>query len=125
MNVVPPFDSIRDGRGEIRDLIRDEKLNAVTLVRTKQGAVRGNHVHRQTAQWIYMLEGRVRWVSRGADDRLQELVVGPGELVVSPPNEPHAMVAEEDASFLVFTRGPRSGDHYEEDTQRLEEPLLP
>jgi quercetin dioxygenase-like cupin family protein len=125
MNIEPRLESILDRRGEIRDLLRDQRLDAVTLITTTKGSVRGNHTHKETVQWIYMLEGRVRWVSRGADDRLQELIVGPGELLMCPPNEAHAMVAEQDASFLVFTRGPRSGDRYEEDTYRLETPLLP
>jgi hypothetical protein len=40
------------------------------------------------------------------------------------PGVPHAWKALEDTDCLVFTRGPRSGEDYESDTYRLEEPLL-
>ena len=42
----------------------------------------------------------------------------------STPGDPHAWKALEDSECLVFTRGPRSGENYEEDTYRLDTPLL-
>jgi quercetin dioxygenase-like cupin family protein len=52
--------------------------------------------------------------------------VGPGGLrmILEPKGVPHAWKALEDTTCLVFTKGPRSGDQYESDTYRLEEPLL-
>jgi quercetin dioxygenase-like cupin family protein len=123
--VVEPFEPFLDERGEIRDLLRDENLNAVTLIRTRKGAIRGNHFHRATEQYCYMLDGRARWVTRRTGGQREEVVVGPGELYLTPAQSEHAMIAEEDCVFLVFTRGPRSGAGYETDTYRLDSPLLP
>jgi quercetin dioxygenase-like cupin family protein len=50
--------------------------------------------------------------------------VGAGEVVKHPPGTPHAWRALEDTECLVFTLGPRSGEDYESDVIRLEEPLL-
>lgn len=42
-----------------------------------------------------------------------------GDLFEEPAGVPHAWHAEEDTTVLVFTRGPRSGEGYESDTERL------
>jgi len=121
---VPEFESFADGRGEIRDLLRDAELDSVTLIRTNRGGVRGNHYHRDTSQWTYVISGRLRWVTQKPGEEAQVDVVGPGTFVLSPPEERHAMVAEEDTTMIVFTRGPRSGENYETDTIRLDHPLI-
>lgn len=121
---MPEFDSFVDGRGEIRDLLRHADLDAVTLITTKRGGVRGNHYHNATSQWTYIVSGSLRWVTQMPDGEPHEDVAGPGSLILSPPKERHAMVAEEDTTMIVFTRGPRSGDNYESDTVRLAIPLI-
>jgi len=124
MRRVPEFDSFVDGRGEIRDLLREADLDGVTVITTKRGGVRGNHYHRETSQWTYLISGRLRWVTQMPGEEAQENVVGPGAFVLSPPDERHAMLAEEDSTMMVFTQGPRSGENYESDTIRLDKPLL-
>jgi quercetin dioxygenase-like cupin family protein len=106
-----------DARGVIQDLI-EGPVDAVTLIHTAAGAVRGNHVHKRTTQWTYVLTGRLL-MSNGHED-----VVKPGQMVVHHPNEPHAWKALEHTDCLVFTKGPRAGENYESDTYRLNEPLL-
>ena len=39
-------------------------------------------------------------------------------------NEAHAVKALTDSTFLVFTQGPRGGTEYENDTFRLNVPLI-
>lgn len=106
-----------DARGTITDLLED--IDSVTQITTAQGAVRGNHVHHHTTQWTYVVTGCLRVVSRG-----KKVHVYPGEMVVHEPGDPHAWIALKDTLCLVFTRGPRSGDQYESDTYRLDEPLI-
>ena len=107
-----------DGRGVIEDLLV-EQIDSVTRIRTLQGAVRGNHVHSETVQWTYVLSGML-WATDGKHD----FWVGPGEMVVDEPGSPHAWKATVDTDCLVFTRGPRSGANYEDDTIRLARPLI-
>src|SRR5439155_25869404 len=90
MHRVPEFDQFVDGRGEIRDLLRDAELDSVTLIRTNRGGIRGNHYHRATSQWTYVISGRVRWVTQMPGEEAQEDVAGPGSFVLSPPEERHA-----------------------------------
>jgi quercetin dioxygenase-like cupin family protein len=121
---VPELNAFIDGRGEIRDLLRDAELDSVTLIHTNRGGVRGNHYHRETSQWTYVISGRLRWVTQKPGEEAQVDVVGPGSFVLSPPDERHAMIAEEDTTMMVFTHGPRSGENYESDTIRLDDHLI-
>ena len=111
-------DSFEDERGRIEDLI-EGPVDAVTRIFTAKGAVRGNHFHRQTVQWTYVLSGSLL-VAHGDVQR----ILGPGEIAVDRPGVPHAWKALADTDVLVFTCGPRSGSGYESDTVRLEEPLI-
>jgi quercetin dioxygenase-like cupin family protein len=107
-----------DDRGVIQDLLAGP-VDAVTRITTREGKVRGNHFHRQTTQWTYILTGRLRMVCGG-----HQFVARPGAMVTHEPGISHAWKALEDTDCLVFTRGPRSGEGYEDDTIRLDEPLL-
>jgi quercetin dioxygenase-like cupin family protein len=109
----------QDDRGVIEDWFDGKPVDAVTRITTKKGAVRGNHFHKLTTQWTYVVRGRLRMVHAG-----HEFVAGTGAMVTHEPGISHAWKALEDTECLVFTRGPRSGEGYEDDTYRLAEPLL-
>ncbi len=122
MKVTRPRPVFTDSRGGITDLVEDERSGAATIITTRAGAVRGNHWHAETIQWMYIVSGRMRYTSQrpGGEREVHEVV--PGDLVTNDPDERHAMRALEDTVFLVLTRGPRSGASYEQDTHRLEPP---
>ena len=46
------------------------------------------------------------------------------DLVVTSPNEQHAIKAVKYSEYLVFTQGPRGGKEYENDTFRLKKKLI-
>jgi quercetin dioxygenase-like cupin family protein len=107
-----------DHRGVIQDIVG--RIDSVTRITTVAGAVRGNHYHRKTTQWTLVLSGTLQMAT---DEGTK--VMRPGEIVKHGPGVPHAWRAiGGDAECLVFTKGPRSGEDYETDTYRLEEPLL-
>jgi quercetin dioxygenase-like cupin family protein len=124
-------DRFEDHRGIIQDLLV-KPIDAVTEIFTKQGAIRGNHVHEHTTQWGYVVSGRLRVATQvpaqaqGVTDvmAVQFNHYGPGEMFCDNPGVAHAWQALEDCTVLVFTKGPRSGENYESDTRRLEGPLL-
>lgn len=115
--------SFQDARGRITDLISKEKLNAVTLITFKKGAIRGNHYHKKTIQWNYILSGKIKFLSQMPSKGLTKLIAKKGDFVILYPRERHALVCVEGAELLVFTKGPRGGKEYENDTFRLKEPL--
>lgn len=123
MEKLPVTPSFKDDRGEIIDLLEDESINAVTIVTFKRGAVRGNHYHKHTTQWNYLMSGSIRLVSQVPGEKIVETVMKPGDFIVTGPNVRHALVGLEDSSVMVFTKGPRGGKEYESDTFRLDEPI--
>lgn len=107
----------KDERGEIEDLF--DEIDSVTKIRTVEGAVRGNHLHKETTQWTYLVSGCL--IMYHGDTHS---VLNPGVTEETPPGQPHAWLALEESVCLVFTKGPRSGEDYESDTYRLEKPLV-
>jgi len=107
-------DRFEDHRGVIQDLIT-RRVDSVTEIFTRAGAVRGNHRHDFTTQWVYVVYGKMLFVTLEDDGRHER---------TEHAGIPHAWRAIEDTLVLVFTRGPRAGENYEADTQRLAVPLL-
>jgi quercetin dioxygenase-like cupin family protein len=117
--------AFKDDRGEIIDLLENEVINAVTIVTFQADAIRGNHYHKLTTQWNYVMKGRIAlYTQLGAGGVVEKNILQAGDLARVEPNERHALVGIEDAVVMVFTRGPRGGKEYETDTFRLEQPLV-
>ena len=112
-----------DGRGVITDLLQDETINAVTIISFAKGAVRGNHYHKETYQWNYVLSGTIKIITQMHNQEKVETIMNTGDFVVTMPNESHVLMAIEKSKLLVLTKGPRGGDNYEKDTFRLSNPL--
>jgi len=123
MHINTPQISFEDDRGIIKDILIREPVDAITLIQSKKGVVRGNHYHKDTTQWVYVLSGQLQSLTQKGLDPVVEQIVNSGDLIVAEPMESHTLVAIEDTDFFVFTRGPRWGDSYEDDTYRLDTPL--
>ena len=124
MKTVKTRISFKDDRGEIIDLIENESINAITVVTFKKNAVRGNHYHKKTTQWNYLMSGKLKVVAQAPGEDVVERIMEPGDLIITGPNDRHALVGLEDSELMVFTKGPRGGKEYETDTFRLEVPLV-
>ena len=51
--------SYKDKRGLIADLLEKQNINAITFITQKKGSIRGNHFHKNTIQWNYVLKGKL------------------------------------------------------------------
>jgi len=123
MKVVRIDYTKKDDRGEITDIMVKEIVEYVTMITSLKGSIRGNHYHKKTDQWVYILEGKLKMLTQMPDEPVMATILEKGHLAMTAPMERHAMIAMEDAAFMVFTRGPRGGEDYETDTFRLSEPL--
>lgn len=108
-----------DDRGIIQDLVTGTRIDSVTEIFTKAGAVRGNHAHAETTQWTYIVSGKLLVVTRAPGGEPFTEEYGYCDLICEEPDIEHAWKALEDTIVLVFTRGPRSGANYESDVRRL------
>ncbi len=116
--------NFKDKRGVIMDLLEKKTINAITLITQKKGVVRGNHYHKKTIQWNYLLKGKLELFTKKKNKKQRKIVILEGDLVETSKNESHAIRALKDSKFLVFTQGPRGGKEYENDTFRLAKPLI-
>lgn len=123
MRVIRVKPAVADRRGTITDVLDGTRVECVTLVTSKKGAVRGNHYHKKTTQYTYVLDGRFRLFTQRVGRPVQSRVVKAGDLVVTPPLERHAFVALEDSLLIACAHGPRAGRSYESDTYRLAVPI--
>ena len=114
----------KDSRGVIKDLIQKKNINAITYLTIKKGKIRGNHLHKKTTQWNFILSGKVQIIAKKKFSPVQKKVFSKYDLIVTVPNEMHALKAISDSEILVFTQGPRGGKEYETDTYRLSKPLI-
>jgi quercetin dioxygenase-like cupin family protein len=108
-----------DERGIISDILENEPIEYVTIISSNKGAIRGNHYHKESIQFLYLLNGKIKVFTKMKDDPVETATLNSGELIISPPNEIHAFIALENSKFIVCTRGPRGGNNYENDTFRV------
>ena len=114
----------KDDRGIIKGLLEKKNINAITHITQKKNKIRGNHFHKKTIQWNYLLKGKIKIVSKKKSSKAKSILLKKGDLVVTSQNESHAILAIVDSEYLVFTQGPRGGKEYENDTFRLSKPLI-
>tara|TARA_Y100001935_G_C17259012_1_gene485286 strand:+ start:512 stop:892 length:381 start_codon:yes stop_codon:yes gene_type:complete len=123
MNKIKSKINFKDSRGIISDLIEKENINAVTFITLNKNSVRGNHYHKKTIQWNYILSGKVIFISE-LNGKKKTLIGNKGELIKLDIKEKHALKGLKKSEFLVFTKGPRGGKEYENDTFRLKKNLF-
>ena len=123
MEIKRPEIAHEDERGRIIDVMEALEFNYATVITSRKGVTRGNHYHRKTTQWVYLLRGRMLAHSRMPNATQERAVLEQGDLLKNPPFEQHALTALEDSEFLVLTAGLRGGKDYEKDTYRLDKPM--
>ena len=123
MLITHPDISHKDHRGVICDLIAED-IDSVTYLTIKANAVRGNHYHEHTDQWLYVISGSLIAKSCRQDNFSETQVIKAGDLVENRAMEQHAFQAIEDSCLMAFAKGPRQATNYENDTVRLDIPLL-
>jgi quercetin dioxygenase-like cupin family protein len=117
--------NFKDHRGIISDILQ-KNINSITYITIKKGKIRANHFHKKTIQWNYVLQGRVNlfYKKSNKSETTKKILLKKKDLVVCNNFEPHAFKAVTDCEIMVFTKGPRQGKEYENDTFRLKVPLV-
>ena len=112
-----------DKRGSITDIVEQVDFNGATIILSKSGSVRGNHFHKKTIQYVYILSGKMKCLAKKPEEPVTQAIVEQGDLVSHDLLESHSFEALEETLFLVLSSGLRTGRDYEKDTYRLEVPL--
>jgi quercetin dioxygenase-like cupin family protein len=116
--------NFKDKRGLIRDILIGKKIDAITLLTCKPGAIRGNHFHKKSIQYLYVINGRLLCASQIKDNPVEIKEITEGYLIINPIKEKHAFKALEESLLLCMTKGARKGMDYEKDTFRLKKLIL-
>jgi dTDP-4-dehydrorhamnose 3,5-epimerase-like enzyme len=116
--------SFKDERGKIIDLLEKENINAITYITFNKGAIRGNHFHKKTTQWGFVISGTLLIKSKKPEGRVTQMTIKKGDLFVDEKMESHAIKALKNSEVIFFTKGPRGGKEYESDTFHLKDLLI-
>lgn len=125
MNLQHKPINFEDARGAIRDILIGNDVDAITIITCAKDSVRGNHFHKKSMQYSYIVKGSFLCATQKDENApVETKEIKEGDLVVHELEERHAFKALEDSVFLSLTKGPRQGKDYENDTFRLEVPLI-
>lgn len=112
--------SFSDDRGSITDVL-DKPISHVGLITFIKGAVRAKHYHKQSTQYDYIVNGKIRLVVCKPDgSEREDHVLEAGMATEVPPGIVHTYIAQEESSMIDITTLSRADNGYEEDTIRVE-----
>lgn len=107
-----------DNRGEITN-IADGVIGDVAVIKSEIGAVRANHYHKTDWHITYIVSGSLKysWIS---DEKINSVIVSPGQAVFTPVMVPHKMEFDEQSVMIAVARNSRTQDNYEADTIKVD-----
>jgi|SRR3989344_7509440 len=124
MKVIHKKVNFEDKRGTITDIFVNSPKDHITIIHTKKGAVRGNHYHKKSTQYTFVVSGQLTHLTqKTGQKKIYKHILQPNDLMISDPGEVHAMTADKDTVFLALVDGLRGGKNYEKDTIRIDKPL--
>ena len=122
--------NFQDKRGKIIDIFVSNPKDHCTLVTFNKRSVRGNHFHRKTCQYTFVIVGKLLLISQKVN-KVGKLVGNPkkkiiseNSLVIHKKNHAHAFKALKKSKILAFADGKRGGKNYDSDTYILNVPLI-
>ena len=116
----------KDKRGIIADVIYNNKINHIAYITTNKNGIRGNHYHKKTIQYTFVLDGRIKYYYKNKSaKKVSRLTLKKGDLIKSKFNEIHAFkTISKKSVMLALTVGVRGGKDYEKDTFRVESIII-
>ena len=116
--------NFEDKRGTITDIFTNAPKDHATIIFSKKGAVRGNHYHKKSTQYTFVVSGRLTMLTQKVGQKkVYRHILKPNDLMKHDPLESHTLIADKDTIFIAFVDGIRGGKKYEKDTFRLENRL--
>jgi len=116
--------NFKDERGTITDIFVNSPKDHITVIYSKKGAVRGNHYHKKSVQYDFVVNGQLTILSKKlGSKKIQRRVLKQYDLAIHQPGEIHTLIADKDTIFLALVDGLRGGENYEKDTYRVDERL--
>jgi mannose-6-phosphate isomerase-like protein (cupin superfamily) len=97
----------RDERGTLMEVRNRGPWEAVLTGVMKAGAVMGNHYHRRTRVYFFLIAGRALVdVVRVPDGKVESLALPAGHGVLLDPFESHAIRFQEESRYILLKDTP-------------------
>ena len=122
MDITKIKPAFEDERGAIYDLLTDESVQHVGLLKSKKDSIRGKHYHKEQKQYTLVMKGTVKVITKNLLDEnaeIKTIELNEMDMILFPPFYYHALEAIDDYECLVFTSKSRQGTGYEDDTFRV------
>ena len=122
--------NFKDKRGVILDIFVNKPKDHCTLVTFNKGAIRGNHYHKKSTQYSFVLSGKLIMFSVKVNNngnitkKIKKEILLKNSLITHKPFYAHAFKAITKSNLLAFADGKRGGKNYEKDTFRLKSKLI-
>ena len=115
-----------DKRGYIQDIFVKSPKDHCSIVTFNKNALRGNHYHKKTTQYTFILSGILIFyyckISKKTGliiSKIKKKLIKKNTLIIHPPYEFHSFLAKKKTVALAFACGKRGGEFYEHDTVRV------
>ncbi len=122
--------NFKDKRGIILDIFTKNPKDHCTLVSFNKNTVRGNHYHKKSIQYSFILEGSLTMCTCKVNKsgkfigKIKKKIVKKFDLIKHDAYVSHAFKSLNKSKILAFADGVRGGKSYEKDTYRLVEKLI-
>ena len=122
--------NFEDKRGKIIDVFVNSPKDHCSIVTFKKGAIRGNHFHKKSTQFSFILSGELEFYFANVDKRsgrlkkIKKKIVTKNTFITHKPYQAHAFRSKINSVIIAFSCGLRGGNNYEKDTFRLKNKLI-
>tara|TARA_B100002003_G_C13740717_1_gene369445 strand:- start:83 stop:478 length:396 start_codon:yes stop_codon:yes gene_type:complete len=122
--------NFEDKRGKIIDVFVNSPKDHCLIVTFTKGAVRGNHFHKKSTQFSFLLSGELDFYFAKVDKKngklkkIKKRTIKKNTFVTHEPYEAHAFRSKKKSVLIAFSCGLRGGSDYEKDTFRLKTKLI-
>ena len=122
--------NFEDKRGKIIDIFVNLPKDHCSIITFNKGAVRGNHYHKKSCQFSFLLSGELDFYfgkvdkKNGKLKKLKKKTIKKNTLITHKPYEAHAFRSKKNSIMIAFSCGVRGGKNYEKDTFRLKTKLV-
>ena len=105
MKIIKLKNNFKDRRGSITDIFYNKNFKHVSLITSKKNIIRGNNYFRNNAQYIYNLSSDFEYTYKKFDSQKKpkKVVVKKGRVIITPPNEAHAIKFKTNNKLLEFS----------------------
>ena len=122
--------NFEDKIGKIIDIFVNLPKDHCSIITFNKGAVRGNHYHKKSCQFSFLLSGELDFYfgkvdkKNGKLKKLKKRTIKKNTLITHEPYEAHAFRSKKNSVMIAFSCGVRGGKNYEKDTFRLKTKLV-